>query len=61
LSILSAGALADAMPLYLGLPGSDTAELANQLERIAGWSIDGYLVTCPITPNHPRTAFSSIS
>ena len=45
MSILSAVALADAMLLYLGLPGSDTAELAEQLERIAGWPIDGYLVT----------------
>ncbi len=40
--------------LYLGLPGSDTAELAKQLERIAGWPINGYLVTCPYYTRRPQ-------
>ena len=47
LVMVSAEALASAMPLYLGLSGSDTAKLAKQLQRTAGWPIDGYLITCP--------------
>ncbi|MCG8595232.1 MAG: 4-hydroxy-tetrahydrodipicolinate synthase [Kiloniellales bacterium] len=42
-----AGAAAGALPVYLGLAGSDTAELAARLERTATWPLDGYLVSCP--------------
>ncbi|WP_299618600.1 4-hydroxy-tetrahydrodipicolinate synthase [Pelagibius sp.] len=35
------------LQVYLGLSGSDTRKLLRTLERTAGWSIDGYLVTCP--------------
>ena len=47
LTLVSAEALGGAMPLYLGLSGSDTAKLVKQLARTAGWPIDGYLITCP--------------
>jgi 4-hydroxy-tetrahydrodipicolinate synthase len=36
-----------AMPLYLGLSGSDTARLTALLTRTANWPIDGYLIACP--------------
>ncbi|WP_299391313.1 4-hydroxy-tetrahydrodipicolinate synthase [Pelagibius sp.] len=36
-----------ALQVYLGLSGSDTRKLLRTLDRTAGWSIDGYLVTCP--------------
>ncbi|MBL6600165.1 MAG: 4-hydroxy-tetrahydrodipicolinate synthase [Alphaproteobacteria bacterium] len=43
----SAEALDGAMPLWLGLSGSDTAKLIKQIERTADWPIDGYLITVP--------------
>jgi 4-hydroxy-tetrahydrodipicolinate synthase len=36
-----------AMPLYLGLSGSDTRKLVKALDRTAAWPIDGYLIACP--------------
>jgi 4-hydroxy-tetrahydrodipicolinate synthase len=33
--------------LYLGQSGSDTQKGAAELNRTAGWPIDGYLITCP--------------
>jgi 4-hydroxy-tetrahydrodipicolinate synthase len=36
-----------ALPLFLGLSGSDTRKLVKALERTAAWPIDGYLIACP--------------
>jgi 4-hydroxy-tetrahydrodipicolinate synthase len=36
-----------ALPLYLGLCGSDTRKLVKTLARTAGWPVDGYLIACP--------------
>ena len=36
-----------AMPIYLGLSGSNTAKLVKQIEHTADWPIDGYLITAP--------------
>ncbi|WP_136661176.1 4-hydroxy-tetrahydrodipicolinate synthase [Nitratireductor sp. XY-223] len=36
-----------AMPLYLGLSGSDTRKVVAALGRTATWSVDGYLIACP--------------
>lgn len=36
-----------AIPLYLGLSGSDTRKLVKVLQRTAYWPIDGYLIACP--------------
>jgi 4-hydroxy-tetrahydrodipicolinate synthase len=35
------------IPLWLGLAGSNTRTLINDLNRTASWPIDGYLITCP--------------
>lgn len=35
------------IPLFLGLSGSDTRKGVRDLERTAGWAIDGYLIACP--------------
>jgi 4-hydroxy-tetrahydrodipicolinate synthase len=35
------------LPLILGLSGSDTRKLVNELAHIAGWPIAGYLIACP--------------
>jgi 4-hydroxy-tetrahydrodipicolinate synthase len=35
------------LPLYLGLAGSDTARMAERLDGMAAWPIDGYLISCP--------------
>lgn len=43
----SAETLDGAMPLWLGLSGSDTTELTKQLESTRDWPIDGYLITVP--------------
>lgn len=42
-----AAALAGARPLYLGLSGSDTRRLTQQLAATAAWPIAGYLIACP--------------
>ncbi len=36
-----------AIPVYLGLSGSDTAKLVKAVERTASWDITGYLIACP--------------
>jgi len=36
-----------ALPLYLGLSGSDTRRLVETLERTAPWPVGGYLIACP--------------
>lgn len=36
-----------AMPIYLGLSGSDTRKLVRTMARTAAWGMDGYLVACP--------------
>lgn len=35
------------LPVYLGLCGADTRDMAGTLGRTAGWEIDGYLIACP--------------
>jgi 4-hydroxy-tetrahydrodipicolinate synthase len=35
------------LPVYLGLSGSDTREIAKALHGTANWPIDGYLIACP--------------
>ena len=47
LTRISAEALDGALPLYLGLSGSDTRKLVKQIQRTADWPIDGYLITVP--------------
>ena len=44
---VSAEALDRAMPLWLGLSGSDTAKLIKQIQGTRDWPIDGYLITVP--------------
>lgn len=36
-----------AMPVYLGLSGSDTRKLIRTMARTAAWGMDGYLIACP--------------
>jgi 4-hydroxy-tetrahydrodipicolinate synthase len=36
-----------ALPIYLGLSGSDTRKDIRALQRTACWPIDGYLIACP--------------
>lgn len=36
-----------AMPVYLGLSGSDTRKVGKTIERTAPWGMDGYLIACP--------------
>jgi 4-hydroxy-tetrahydrodipicolinate synthase len=40
-------AVGRAMPLYLGVSGSDTRKLVKTLHQTASWPIDGYLIACP--------------
>jgi len=50
LVMLTADALAAsgrALPVFLGLSGSDTRKLTQALARIARWPIDGTLIACP--------------
>lgn len=35
------------LPVYLGLCGSDTRDVAKALHGSANWPIDGYLIACP--------------
>ena len=36
-----------ALPLYLGISGSDTRKVVKALAQTASWPIDGYLIACP--------------
>jgi 4-hydroxy-tetrahydrodipicolinate synthase len=36
-----------AVPLYLGLSGSDTRKLLKALDYTASWPVNGYLIACP--------------
>jgi 4-hydroxy-tetrahydrodipicolinate synthase len=45
--VVEVAAAEAALPLYLGLSGSDTRKLAKDLARTAGWSVGGYLIACP--------------
>lgn len=36
-----------AVPLYLGVSGSDTRKAAKWLSRTGNWPLDGYLIACP--------------
>ena len=36
-----------AIPIYLGLSGSDTHKLAKAVQRAAAWAPEGYLIACP--------------
>ncbi|ABD09208.1 Dihydrodipicolinate synthetase [Rhodopseudomonas palustris HaA2] len=50
LVMLTAEALAEAgraLPVWLGLCGSDTRKLVRTLARVANWPVDGYLIACP--------------
>jgi 4-hydroxy-tetrahydrodipicolinate synthase len=40
-------AMGRAMPIYLGLSGSDTRKLVKALAHVATWPIDGSLIACP--------------
>lgn len=40
-------ALGRAMPVFLGLCGSDTRRGMRAVECADGWPVDGYLITCP--------------
>jgi 4-hydroxy-tetrahydrodipicolinate synthase len=41
------GSSGKALPLCLGLSGSNTRALLDTLDRTAGWPIDFYLISCP--------------
>ncbi len=51
---LAAEALEGRMPLLLGLSGSDTRKGVADMERTAGWPVQGYLVTCPAFTRPPQ-------
>jgi 4-hydroxy-tetrahydrodipicolinate synthase len=36
-----------AIPIYLGLSGSDTRKLVKAMAQTAQWGMDGYLIACP--------------
>lgn len=36
-----------ALPLYVGLTGSDTRKVVTSLKRRSSWPIDGFLIACP--------------
>jgi 4-hydroxy-tetrahydrodipicolinate synthase len=38
---------ANALPICLGLSGSNTRAMLGTLDRTAAWPIDGYLISCP--------------
>jgi dihydrodipicolinate synthase/N-acetylneuraminate lyase len=44
---LAADVLAQRIPLFLGLCGSDTRRLVRRLAATDAWPVDGYLITCP--------------
>ena len=39
--------VAERIPVFLGVSGSDTRKLAKTLQRTAAWPVDGYLIACP--------------
>lgn len=47
LAWIAAEELGDLIPIYLGLSGSDTARMEQQLHRIGHWPVAGYLISCP--------------
>lgn len=47
LAAVVAAELREAVPLYLGLSGSDTRKLLKALDRTASWPVQGYLIACP--------------
>jgi 4-hydroxy-tetrahydrodipicolinate synthase len=47
LAAIAADELGDLLPIYLGLSGSDTRSLEQQLHRIGHWPVAGYLISCP--------------
>jgi 4-hydroxy-tetrahydrodipicolinate synthase len=47
LAAIAADELGDLLPIYLGLSGSDTRKLEQQLARIGHWPVAGYLISCP--------------
>ena len=44
---VAAEANAGRRPIYLGLCGSHTHKLAQQLAATAAWPVDGYMIACP--------------
>jgi 4-hydroxy-tetrahydrodipicolinate synthase len=44
---IAADEVSGAVPLYLGVCGSDTHAQARQLAAQQNWPVDGYLMTCP--------------
>ncbi len=44
---LAAEEMAGRKTILLGLTGSDTAKLTEDLRRVNDWPIDGYLIACP--------------
>src|ERR1041384_6491058 len=39
--------VANRIPVFLGISGSDTRKVAKALARTAPWPVDGYLIACP--------------
>jgi len=39
--------VAQRVPVYLGVSGSDTRKIAKTLAHVAPWPVDGYLIACP--------------
>ena len=46
-STIVAAEVAGAVPVYLGVSGSDTRKVAKTLAHTAAWPVDGYLIACP--------------
>jgi 4-hydroxy-tetrahydrodipicolinate synthase len=47
LAAIVAAEVNGAIPIYLGLSGSDTRKLVKALDRTTPWPVDGYLIACP--------------
>jgi 4-hydroxy-tetrahydrodipicolinate synthase len=42
-----AAEIAEKIPLFLGISGSDTRKVGKALARADAWPVDGYLIACP--------------
>jgi 4-hydroxy-tetrahydrodipicolinate synthase len=46
--------VANRIPVFLGISGSDTRKVAKALARTAPWPVDGYLIACPYYTRPPQ-------
>jgi 4-hydroxy-tetrahydrodipicolinate synthase len=47
LVFVAAETVANRLPVFLGLSGSDTRGMVRRIQETARWPINGYLITCP--------------